>query len=264
MSKRPMGVPESARSAVRIAGIQLYYERRSSDDVWGDLDPSEEVGFYLESPFRRRLNDCFEEINQVFSHRAMRGIISAGAWVDKPGMHKLARAFDLDGIVWKDSQWRATEYFAIKQARLYLVIQAICMKHFGTVLGHLYNKAHGDHIHLDDEKEPGFRHNSRSVVSFIQVACNTFFSKVGVGILIADGSWGPKTAEAMKEALGLPFEQYPNDEQHFAFLNLVIATVKKEEGSDEKANKGIEQQVDIINDIRGKLNNLETRLRKNA
>ncbi|KKL12170.1 hypothetical protein LCGC14_2538480, partial [marine sediment metagenome] len=114
--------------------MNLYYERRSSDDVWGDLAPEEQVDFWLERKFAGELDSCFKEIKKVFGHRVMQGIITAGAWVDKPGMHKEARAFDLDGIVWKDGKWKATGFRDIKNRRIYLVIQAICMKHFGTVL----------------------------------------------------------------------------------------------------------------------------------
>ncbi|KKL44807.1 hypothetical protein LCGC14_2361960 [marine sediment metagenome] len=243
-------------------GIPLSYERRSSDDVWGDLAPTKEVGLYFNSSFRRKLDDCFVEINKVFAHRAMKGIISAGAWVDKPGMHKLARAFDLDGIVWEGGNWRATRFVGGNELKMYLVIQAICMKHFGTVLGYLYNKAHEDHIHMDDGTEPGFRHNSRSIVTFIQQACKTF---LGQPLAEVDGSWGPKTAEVMRSALGLPFEQYPNDTQYFAFLDMVIATVKKEDRRVDQRSEKLEvlyqhSDEEILKEIRKGLDILELRL----
>jgi hypothetical protein len=204
-----------------IQGIPLYYERRTSDDEWGDLAPEEQTNFYLNEDFNIILNKYFQEIRRVFGEPT--GIISAGAWVDKPGMHRLGRAFDLDGIVWEEWKWDAREFHGQEQRETYLIIQAICMKYFGTVLGYLYNKAHYDHIHMDDGVEVGFRHNSRSVVSFIQAALNTFFD---VGLvrthLTVDGSWGPKTWGRMQTVTTASISQYPTQEQYFGFLNRII------------------------------------------
>ncbi len=235
--------------------IPLYYERRSSDDVWGDFAPEERQGFYFSGDFHKKLIELFMEIETVFGKP--KGIISAGAWVDKPGMHKEARAFDLDGIVWEDWKWRATDTSNTDQIKKYLVIQAICMKHFGTVLGYLYNTAHADHIHLDDATEPGFKYNSRSVVRFIQLACNVFSNPL---LLTLDGSWGPKTADSMRGFLGLPFKKYPKDVQYFAFLDMVIGKYRKEEKKEPIGHELLSNDR-LFMDIRNKIDVLEQRLK---
>ena len=262
MSK-PMGVPKIVSLRTQLQGIKLYYERRSSDDVWGDLAPEEQADFWFKPKFAGELDACFLEIKKVFGHRVMQGIITAGAWVDKPGMHKEARAFDLDGIVWKDGKWKADEFITIENRRVYLVIQAICMKHFGTVLGYLYNKAHEDHIHMDDGTEPGFRHNSRSVVTFIQEVYNYYIDNK----LKVDGSWGPKTWKAMKRILneGLLLTtstQYPTEAQYFLFLDWVIRKgFKKEEKPSIEKKEEASKIYQLLHEIDNKVGEIRKLVR---
>ena len=238
---------------------KIYYERRSSDDVWGDLASDEAVEFYFEQGFHQSLTLVIRDIENYIGGRTARkveGIISAGAYVDKPGMHKLGRAFDLDGIVWKSMAgamdvrpWKATEFGGSGTIEMYLRIQAICMIYFGTVLGYQYNKAHEDHIHMDDERNPGFRHNSRSIVLFIQDALGSIFDRP----VARDGSWGPVTWNAMRFVLGLNWAEevrYPTDEQYFIFLELCA------EGggpSNEEIQREIDELETSIRILRGKL-----------
>jgi len=160
----------------KIAGAELWYER-GADPVG--------IGFQFDPTFFRTFEECFIEIGELY--KVPRRIILAGTFVDKPGAHKLARAADLDGIEFEDgSEWSAAE-----RTRLTAALQAVFMKRFGVVLGWTYDEAHGDHFHVDDTKEWGFRYNSRSIVSFIQWALGFEGHELEV-----DGIWGPKTLDA--------------------------------------------------------------------
>ena len=215
MSPRPSRLFKTGKVGLR----DLFYERRSSDDVWGDLASDEAVEFWFDQTFHIQLTNMVKDIEK-YTGEEIKGLISAGAYVDKPGMHAEGRAFDLDGIIWERDEkepWKATDFYLSSATKMYFHIQAICLMHFGTVLGYQYNKAHEDHIHIDNGQPPGFRHNSRSIVLFIQGASNVIF---GTSVDV-DGSWGPKTWSAMKNILELDRAEgtrYPTENQYTVFL----------------------------------------------
>ncbi|AOR77273.1 extensin family protein [Novosphingobium resinovorum] len=121
-------------------------------------------------------------------------ILSAGAWVSKPGQHGEGRAFDLDAIHWERTALVALNQPA--QKPLYLAVQALCLKHCGTVLGYDYNAKHRDHLHVDTGRPVRFR-ETQSVTLFVQQALNTFLGHA----LKIDGEFGEDTATALRDAL---------------------------------------------------------------
>jgi hypothetical protein len=121
-------------------------------------------------------------------------ILSAGAWVSKPGQHGEGKAFDLDAI-----HWERVHFITLNQPRqkpLYLAVQALCLKYFGTVLGYDYNRAHQDHLHVDIGREVRFR-ETQSVAFFVQQALNSFFGYK----LEIDGENAGDTATALRDTL---------------------------------------------------------------
>ncbi len=177
-----------------LAGATFWYERRGHPHKRTfDFDPK----------FYRTLEECFLEIAEDF--KPMARVISAGAYVDKPGSHKLGRAFDLDGIEFEDGQlWMATERGVLTAA-----IQGVFMKKFGVVLGWTFNEDHADHLHIDDSYAWGFR-ESPSIVSYMQ-----WVLTLSGNTLKVDGLWGPRTESVFWRHLGLRKDfgsgHYPSD-----------------------------------------------------
>lgn len=200
----------------KIAGVKLYYERLSSEDKWGDLAENEEQKFYAEVGFIDKLEDTFNSLFQLVGYRPD-GIISAGMYVNKPGAHGTGRAFDLDGIIWNRYHWTAFDWKFPDKVKAYLAVQAHFMLNFGNVLGNTFNRAHEDHLHIDDAILPGFRSNSISIVGFTQLALNTFWD----ANLLIDKEWGPKTRDAMKKIDRLSGDKYPTGSEWNEFLRVV-------------------------------------------
>ena len=140
----------------------------------------------------RMFQDLFARTVPVFG--AVERVLSAGAWVNKPGQHGNGKAFDLDAIHWERARFIALEQPVNKS--LYLAIQALCNKHCGMVLGYDYNPDHHDHLHVDISRSVQFR-EANSVVSFIQQTLNTFYGQR----LEVDGEYGEETENALNETL---------------------------------------------------------------
>lgn len=225
-------------SRLEIAGIPLWYER--------DVLPRMQ-SFRFDPKFFRLLEECFIEIGEAF--KPLSRVISAGAYVDKPGAHKLGRAFDLDGIEFEDGQiWMATE-----QTRLTAAIQGVFMKKFGTVLGWTYDEAHRDHLHISDWGPPwGFRDYSRAVVSYVQWVLN--LGRNLEGGLAVDGIWGPKTEVAFWFNFGKPTHVgLPENVEYRTFLDFAtqrffsqMRREKAPEGVKDEKTCALERIRDIV------------------
>lgn len=205
-----MPMPTGAEKIAELARVGLYYERRESTDRWGDLMPNEAFAPYATPRFKDKLYFAFDSLWPFIGQPS--GIVSAGAYVDKPGAHGRAEAFDLDGLVWvgpgKNWQWRASDYNTDLERRYYYGLMSHFMLFFGNVLGWEYNAAHKDHIHLDNEVAVGFRPNSHAIVTSLQGMLKYVWEKD----LVIDGDYGPKTAEA------LAAKTYLTDSQYKSFL----------------------------------------------
>jgi len=80
---------------------------------------------------------------------------------------------------------------------LYLGVEAVLRKHFGTVLDWHYNQAHRDHWHVDDGTPVGYDDRSRSRVLFLQASLQQVFGHS----IVVDGIAGPQTRRSSSEAL---------------------------------------------------------------
>lgn len=175
-----------------LAGVPVLYDRL--DGHYGKTGIP--YKFYCTPKTGATLEALFGDL---FARSARLGapirILSAGAWVSKPGQHGEGKAFDLDAIHWERVQLIALNQ--PNQKPLYLAVQSLCLKHFGTVLGYDYNVAHQDHLHIDIGRDVRFR-ETQSVTLFVQQALNTFFSYR----LEIDGEYGGDTARALRDTLG--------------------------------------------------------------
>lgn len=174
-----------------LANIPVLYDRLSGH--YGKTGIP--YKFHCTPKAQSALESLFEEL---FARSARLGspirILSAGAWVSKPGQHGLGKAFDLDAI-----HWERVSLVALNQPtqkHLYLAVQALCLKYFGTVLGYDYNAAHQDHLHIDIGRDVRFR-ETQSVAFFLQQALNTFFNYK----LEVDGEYAGDTAAALNSTL---------------------------------------------------------------
>jgi hypothetical protein len=182
-----------------LAGVPVLYDRLKPGHYGKTGIPYK---FYCTSETQAVLEGAFQDLFARTAPRfgAARRILSAGAWVNKPGQHGLGKAFDLDAIHWELIQFIALQQPV--QKSLYLAVQALCNKHFGVVLGYDYNPDHHDHLHLDISRAVRFR-EANSVVSFLQQALNTFYGQT----LVVDGEYGDETMTALNDtlvALGIP------------------------------------------------------------
>lgn len=178
-----------------IANVPVHYDRYHADSGFGYGTRGKPFRPQASATFIRTLDQCFGELFQICPFGIAEVITSAGAFVDKPGFHGLGRAFDLDGIFWPDQDLVAIEYPS--KPFLYLAIESILRRHFGTVLAYNYNADHRDHFHLDNGSAVRFDRMSKSRVEYLQAAM-TFVHGDAVEV---DGVWGPSTDKALRRTL---------------------------------------------------------------
>lgn len=133
--------------------------------------------------------------------RSLDRIVSAGAYVNKPGEHGRGQAIDIDQMRWSNAA--VTPYNREHAARdvtvrrRYLALDAVSRRHFRYVLDGGYNAAHADHLHLDfGGGAIRCDRSSRSDTVFVQMAANAF---MGSGLKV-DGVWGSRTQSAFTES----------------------------------------------------------------
>jgi len=149
--------------------------------------------------FRIKLDRCLEELWKKCGFGRAQVVVSAGAHVNKPGMHGLGRAIDIDSIFWPCKQFVTRQFLSFPV--FYLAVESVLKKHFGTVLDYHYNAAHRDHFHVSGRPNIGFR-KFRTHTLYVQSVCwymlkDHFARTVAKAI---DGKYGPKTDKALKRA----------------------------------------------------------------
>lgn len=189
------GIKMSLLTFTELAGVPVHYDRYEESSGFGYATKGK--------PFKPRatkltintLNICFDELFNKSPFGSGEVITSAGAFVDKRGQHGIGRAFDLDGIFWAEKKLIAIEY--PKKPHLYLAVESVLRKHFGTVLNYNYNNAHKDHFHIDTGSSVKFEKMSKSRVEYLQ-ATMFYIHGFQVGI---DGIWGPETQSVSSAVL---------------------------------------------------------------
>lgn len=228
-----MPLPSTAKPKSTVADVPLYYERRSSTDRWGDLAKDESFSPSFLPLFFDLLDRALRHLWLILG--TPKGIVSGGAYVDKPGAHGKARGFDLDGIIWWGREWKATDWKTLEQKQFYLGLQAHFLMYFGNVLGYLYNAAHHDHFHLDDLVPIGFRSNSLAIVTFVQESLIAVHNRP---LILVDGDWGPVTARHFFNVLKVPVKMVPTEEEWTNYLMLTRSVALAPLGQEEKSELG--------------------------
>lgn len=174
----------------KLAQVPIHYDRFKPEDYG---KPGFPLSVRMTETLAEAINSClgtlFKRTDKILG--APKYILTAGAYVQKPGYHGLGRAFDLDGIIWEKRSWIANTF--PNEPHLYLAIESTLRRYFGTVLTFDYDRAHEDHIHFDDGTRPGFDRMSRSRVIYLQ---NALSFAHGLSVE-RDGVWGPETHHAV-------------------------------------------------------------------
>ena len=178
-----------------IDGVPVHYDRFAPPFGYGSKGRPHR--FYCTPDFEAKLDAAFGELFDICPLGKAEVITSAGAYVDKPGMHSLGRSFDLDGIFWRGKSFVTLVDGGPGDRRFYQSVEAVLRRHFGTILNYDYNAAHRDHLHMDDGSPVGFDAYSRSRVLFLQGALKCIFKK---NISIT-GTYGPTTRQETENAL---------------------------------------------------------------
>ena len=184
---------QPANSFTALGGVQVLYDRLKPEHYGKTGIP---YNFHCtqaaEDTFDALIKDLLGRTVPHFGPAS--AILSAGAWVSKPGQHGAGRAFDLDAIHWQHVKFVALEQ--PQRTTLYLAVQAMCHKYCGVVLGYDYNPDHHDHLHVDISRDVRFR-TTQSVVQFVQGALITLFNHA----IEVDGEWGDQTEQALAATL---------------------------------------------------------------
>lgn len=174
--------------------VPVHYDRKPPEHGLGSRGIP--ATWYCTENFEEKMDNCFAELWTKCPLGKADIICTAGAWVNKPGMHGMGQAFDLDAIWWGDRLLLANNYSSDKAA--YLGVESVLRKYFGTVLNHKYNSAHKCHWHFDDGTNVGFR-TARSVILYLQMSLNEVF-KINKR-LVVDGDYGDNTRDGVRQAL---------------------------------------------------------------
>ena len=181
-----------SNSFAELAGVPVNYDRLSPPHNYGTRGTP--TRFHTTEGFQDKLEAFFSELWNLCPLGQAEVITSAGAYTAKPGYHGRGRAFDLDCIFWGERTFITSEYQT--DAKLYLGIESILRKYFGTVLNYNYNASHRDHFHIDDGREVGFR-RVRSILLYTQAVLTEIY---GDPVEI-DGQYGSETADALHRVL---------------------------------------------------------------
>lgn len=177
-------------------GIPLYYDRYKADSYGVSARPMRP---YIDQQFSKTCVDLFQELRAVLNAAGLNIVQIWSGGVGRSGSgnsyHHKNRAFDLDALIFEDgSKWVAKTF--PEQPFLYLAIEAILRRHFGTVLSYDFNRAHEDHFHFDNGTVVGFKRSARSHVLFLQHCLVKLFNQ-DIGSSGADGVYGGDTETAL-------------------------------------------------------------------
>jgi hypothetical protein len=187
-------MPRPDNTFDKLAGVPVHYDRYPNPQ-YGYGTRGKPHTWRCTTPFENKLNAAFQELWDVCPLGRAEVITTAGAFVNKPGLHGKGRGFDVDGIFWANRAFITKNY--PDDRSFYLAVEAVLRKHFGTVLNYEYNVDHQDHLHIDDGTETGFVPDHRSRVLFLQMALTHVFERP----VTIDGMIGPETNGAARDLL---------------------------------------------------------------
>ena len=220
-----------------LAGVPCYYARVNA--AYGDLSKCTKTRKRkLTAEFIKRLGACIAELDWICQGGGLgplKAITSGGAYVAKAGWHGKGRAYDLGGLHWADHVMPTLEVARDFHAGvgpdhfdgqsmdflLYLGCEAVLRRHFGTVLGLHYNKAHWNHWHIDPGTPVGYRGSGFGATTRVTFLQEVLRHVHGVDPGPTDGKEGELTRTAtLVVCSGLSLGALTDPEQWKQFLLL--------------------------------------------
>lgn len=183
-------------SISKLDGVPLFFARG------GEPRPQ---SFRIEPEFRDVLVRTVKTVRSRApeSFGDLVRITSAGALVQKPGLHGLGRAFDHDAWTFGTVDIRPIRRdhvaSSLAQRQRYWALAALMRSHSAFVLHGHFNAAHEDHIHQDNGGAGPFNTTSETTVKLAQAICNHIFSESPS--LVIDGVFGERSKAAVREAM---------------------------------------------------------------
>jgi hypothetical protein len=190
----PAAVPPNTTRIGAIDGVPLFYERLATGPKPITLTVARSYLPILE----RTVKDVKARAPAAFG--PLKRISSAGTFVDKPGMHGLARAIDWDRWTFGELEiapirrHHASPSRAVR--RRYWGLAAICRANSSFVLHGRYDTAHEDHIHQDNGSNVRFA-EMESTVKLCQAILDDIFGDD----LPIDGGFTAGTQSALQRAM---------------------------------------------------------------
>jgi hypothetical protein len=184
------------------AGLVRFNSLADVPCHWGRLGALGTRG--LVGVFKLQLEAAFDEIWELCPYGRAEGILSLGAFVDRPvtpgDRHSTGTAFDLAGIFWHIHTPVLASHALTDPVR-YLAVEASLRRHVAQSLDWWTNSDHHSHWHLDDREEArGFQKKSEADVKFVQAVVTHIFDRP----VEIDGKWGPATEAAVQSWNGAP------------------------------------------------------------
>ena len=185
-------------SLIRISdidGVPLFYARGV---------PPRPTSFSIDPAYKSMLVDTVKTVRfrAPASFGKLVRITSAGAFVAKPGMHGLGRAFDHDRWTFQHVDIKPIAHDHASSSRAtrqrYWALAALMRSHCAYVLHGLYNQAHEDHLHQDNGGPYGFTTSSEATVKLVQAICREIFRMTEVH---PDGDFGSTSRDAARKAM---------------------------------------------------------------
>lgn len=192
-----------------VAGSGVFYARVNK--AYGDLSLCTKSRRRRLNPgFLKKLNGLVQEINWVCYGALgdLQAVTSGGAYVAKAGWHSKGRAFDLGGLHWTHHVLTCLEVardyhggrglIDMDQYLIYLAVESVIRKWFGTCLGIHYNRRHHNHWHFDPGTPVCYRSSgfgSMTRVRYVQEVLNHVW-QIDCGE--PDGKEGPRTQKSIK------------------------------------------------------------------
>lgn len=193
-------MPPQETSFKKLLDIPVHYDRLPAPDGYGSQGKSRTFG--CRNKLKSTLEDCFQELFNVWPRELPSIILTAGTIGDGGGEHGQGFAFDLDGFYWGDQKFMMLYYPSDRV--FYLGINAHLFLYFTQVLSYHYPN-HADHFHLDFKSSNKYKPESNAQTFFVQACLRYLFNqelgKTGKENDGVDGIYGSDTEAALNSVL---------------------------------------------------------------
>lgn len=188
-------------SFTELVGIPVHYDRLAAPHDYGSKGKSRT--FKCTNKLKATLEDCFEDLFQVWGRGNPSIILTAGTTGDGGGAHGTGLAFDLDGFYWENDTKFMMLFYPTDRV-FYLGINAHLFLYFTQVLSYHYPR-HDDHFHVDFNFSSKFRPDSNAQTFFVQACLKYIFGRnlgsTGIENDGVDGIFGDDTEAQLNAVL---------------------------------------------------------------